>query len=319
MKAIHPEGFILRHPDFRTTKIHNGKVITIGPGERWGVDGHEKLTLIGFSIYGIRDAWGKILRFQVVPNARNEQIVDYVFLLTVQEAGGVPLTVTSDKGTETGGIFARQTSLRALFAPEIDPDVLPAYISIRSVRNIIIERSWSVLLKKVGRNLKAMWEQSVVTAGFVEGNVLHRALADWIWVPLAQDYINDFVNTYNNHKVRRQPHKQGPSNAAHNYTYQFPEEFGGENQLVYGDMDLVAQILQDHPGKEAIRFYPPWFDVLCQESHRRIGRPPLTLASAWLVFVHMLVPVSVAVSALGEGGLRELVREVEPADREEYY
>lgn len=95
MKELCPEGFIIRHPDFRTTKIHNGKVISIGPGEGWSCDGHEKLKQMGYSIYGIRDVWGKILAYRLVPNARNEHIAEYVYLCAVREAGGESCALNS--------------------------------------------------------------------------------------------------------------------------------------------------------------------------------------------------------------------------------
>ncbi|KZT35965.1 hypothetical protein SISSUDRAFT_1035209, partial [Sistotremastrum suecicum HHB10207 ss-3] len=123
------------------------------------------------------------------------------------------------------------------------------------------------------------------------------ALADWIWVPLVQHSINLFVESFNNHKVRRQPEKQGPSNAAYWYTHQFPEQFGGENVLVRGDMKLIEEILENHPGKEAVKFFPDWFDPLARQAYDMVGRPERTLQTAWQVFIQMLVPLNVLIDS----------------------
>ncbi|KZT33943.1 hypothetical protein SISSUDRAFT_1065728 [Sistotremastrum suecicum HHB10207 ss-3] len=306
MKMLEPEGFLIRHPDFHRRNVHTGKVVSIGPNETWALDGHEKLTAIGISIYGIRDRWGKVLKFQVVPNARNEYAVEYAYLRVVFESGGIPLTVSTDKGTETGGIYARQVSLRATFAPEIDANEIPPFIFIKSTRNISIERVWSTFLKKEGRNLQKMWNDGEKISGFIKGNRIHRALADWIWIPLAQASIDAFVESFNNHKVRRQPEKQGPSDAPYWYTHQFPEEFGGENVLIKGDMKLIEEIMENHPGREAMKFYPDWFAPLAEEAYAKIMKPKLTLKTAWRVFAQMLVPLDVLIRDLDFARIEQL-------------
>jgi hypothetical protein len=89
MKEVNPDGFIQRDPKNKgKRKQHIGRVLTAGPHDKWAGDGHEKLKAIGFPIYGIRDYWGKIHTICVVPNDRNEHIVDYVYLFTVAKNHG---------------------------------------------------------------------------------------------------------------------------------------------------------------------------------------------------------------------------------------
>jgi hypothetical protein len=90
MREIAPEGFIIRHPHLGQGKgkIHREKVLCLGPHEKWSVDGHEKLSDIGFGIYGIRDTWGVIHGYWVVPSARLQVIPEYLYLKLVQKVGG---------------------------------------------------------------------------------------------------------------------------------------------------------------------------------------------------------------------------------------
>lgn len=90
MRHTDPEGFNHRNPQLKTRgPKHTGQVICIGPHDKWAGDGHEKTSSIGYPIYGLRDYWGKIHGYWVVPNARDEEIVDYLFLLAVRENGGL--------------------------------------------------------------------------------------------------------------------------------------------------------------------------------------------------------------------------------------
>lgn len=90
MKLVAPDGFILRHPHLGQGrgKIHRERVICLGPGEKYSVDGHEKLLDIGYAIYGIRDTWGKIMQYWVVPDARLASIPAYLYLTLVRELEG---------------------------------------------------------------------------------------------------------------------------------------------------------------------------------------------------------------------------------------
>jgi hypothetical protein len=55
MRIHDPEGFELRQPS--CAKIHQTVLVSIGPHEIWSKDGHDKLSTIGFPVYGIRDVW----------------------------------------------------------------------------------------------------------------------------------------------------------------------------------------------------------------------------------------------------------------------
>jgi hypothetical protein len=87
MHIHEPQGFEIREPSAK--KIHRGTLTAIGPHHEWSGDGHDKLSAIGFPIWGIRDKWsGKWLGIWVVPNNRLKVVIAYLYLRLIAELGG---------------------------------------------------------------------------------------------------------------------------------------------------------------------------------------------------------------------------------------
>jgi hypothetical protein len=87
MRQVDPDGFEARAPTAR--KVHRTPLASLGPNDEWSGDGHDKLSGIGFPIWGVRDVWsGKWLALRVLPNNRLKNAVAYVWLDTVLEQGG---------------------------------------------------------------------------------------------------------------------------------------------------------------------------------------------------------------------------------------
>lgn len=87
MRLHDPDGFERREPGAR--KTHRVALVSLGPHHEWSGDGHDKLSAIGFPIWGLRDKWsGKWLGLWVVPNNRFKMSIAYLYLLLVYELGG---------------------------------------------------------------------------------------------------------------------------------------------------------------------------------------------------------------------------------------
>lgn len=87
MRLHDPDGFKLREPAAK--KVKRGVLSSLGPHHEWSGDGHDKLTKLGFPIWGIRDKWsGKWLGLWVVPNNRYKDAIAYLYLSLVAELGG---------------------------------------------------------------------------------------------------------------------------------------------------------------------------------------------------------------------------------------
>jgi hypothetical protein len=104
---------------------------------------------------------------------------------------------------------------------------------------------------------------------------------------LVQDKADAYIMQHNDHKVRYQPHKVGPSGVSANIVFQHPERFGGRNYLIKGDMGIVSLLLQNHPGEVASRFYSPLVHEIAAGIYSDVGSPQITLQTAWHIFASM--------------------------------
>ncbi|KAF8591787.1 hypothetical protein K439DRAFT_1326192, partial [Ramaria rubella] len=83
-----PKGFALRDP--MAKKIHRVPLVVLGPNYEWSADGHDKLSSIGFPVWGIRDVWSGVWHgLWVIPNNRIGIAIAYLYLSLVEELGGV--------------------------------------------------------------------------------------------------------------------------------------------------------------------------------------------------------------------------------------
>ena len=129
MQLQDSEGFSVREPSAK--KVRRGVLISLGPHHEWSGDGHDKLSKIGFPIWGVRDKWsGKWLGLWVIPNNRLMLAIAYLYLSLVAELGGkscrgfircivllmcqvgMPMQSTTDCGSETTLIYGMACSLR---------------------------------------------------------------------------------------------------------------------------------------------------------------------------------------------------------------
>jgi hypothetical protein len=138
MHAIAPEGFTLREPGSKKKLLPRVALLSFGPFHEISADGHEKLNAqalrmgdISLPIYAYRDKWsGFILKLLLLPDSRLSGAIGHVYLDLVEEYGGrpshllrrhrtltdltlgVPIQLTTDKGSEIGWQCAIQDSFR---------------------------------------------------------------------------------------------------------------------------------------------------------------------------------------------------------------
>ncbi|OSX64400.1 hypothetical protein POSPLADRAFT_1045457 [Postia placenta MAD-698-R-SB12] len=108
-----PEGFALRRPTAR--KVHREALVALGPHHEWSGDGHDKLSAIGFPIWGVRDKWsGKWLGLWVVLNNRRKDTIAFLYLRLIRELSGMPIQMTTDCGSKTTSLHGFANALREL-------------------------------------------------------------------------------------------------------------------------------------------------------------------------------------------------------------
>lgn len=136
MATFAPEALSRRFPG--ANRINRSALVAIGPNHQHHADGHDKLNAqalnmggVSLPIYGIKDQWASlILHCIVIPNNRLATTIGHVHLdevekherepfpplsddtLTYSICTVIPVTFVTDKGSETGYIYANQTGLR---------------------------------------------------------------------------------------------------------------------------------------------------------------------------------------------------------------
>ncbi|KAK7018706.1 hypothetical protein VNI00_018299 [Paramarasmius palmivorus] len=286
MKMQDPEAFADRHP--RAKKIHRTQLVALGPNDEWSGDGHDKLTGIGFPIWGVRDVWsGKWLGLYVLPNNRLKLAIAYVWLKIVKEQGGVPIQMTTDCGSETGRVYGLATALREEYRPELDVNELPAHKFLKSIFNITIERGWLRLRLQWGENVKLFWEAGATI--YNPTDLKQYMLVQWLWSTLIQSELDHLLERLNNHKVRKDKEKKNPSGARPDHAFACPEQFGGQSGLLKPvDLDVIDALMEELGGEELIQFVSPEYAARAKSVFDSLGVSQLTMENVWNIFSAML-------------------------------
>lgn len=300
MREHFPDGAEKRFPGKKKFKVNRQPLSALGPYHEISGDGHEKIGALalqmgglGFPIYAYRDKWtGQLPQIDVVPDSRSPGAVGHLYLDLLEKLGGMPMQLDLDKGSEIGWQVAFQVALREAFAPQIDPDVYRSVALLKSVHNIIIEALWRWLREKAGYNLREVILQGK-TDRLINPEVnYHRHLFYWIFVPLVQSALDEFRVYWNQRTVRWQSGKDMPSGHVPDDAAAHPQFYGGIDCLIRLPKDVISdlrQYLADEAGprEEFRRFYPEDFVPVAEEVYLSVGRPELSLLTAWRVFSKM--------------------------------
>ncbi|RDB24968.1 hypothetical protein Hypma_007391 [Hypsizygus marmoreus] len=250
MKIYDPQGSIIREPGAK--KVRRGVLTALGLHHEWSGDGHDKLTEIGFPIWGMKDKWSaQWLGLWVVPNNRLKASIAYLYLSLIKKHGGMPIQTSTDCGSETTEVFGFANALREMFSPNIDINALPAHRFLKSIHNITIERGWLCFRLQFGDNVKVFWDAG--TALYVDSNPEHYHLAQWLWSKLIQAELDLLVAKFNTHVIRKDKKKLLPSGVSPNVAMVLPHKYGGEQCLQPVDIKVVDKLMETI-GSETLEF-----------------------------------------------------------------
>ncbi|KAG8921117.1 hypothetical protein FRC02_000437 [Tulasnella sp. 418] len=284
MLLIDPEGFERRKPDARKTA--RVPLTAVGPNDEWSGDGHDKLSKIGFPIWGLRDKWsGYWLGLWVVPNNRLKNVVAYLFLSAVHEQGGCPVQVTTDAGSETTLIYGFANALREAYSPDLDANVIPPHQFLKSIHNIVVERGWLGLRLRWGDNVVEHWNDGLEVYNPVDKKQF--LLARWIWSTVIQEEVSTVREKFNWHKPRKDSKKLTPSGVEPHLAYKHPQMHGGKDCLQLVDRDAVKSMMEDLGGEDLLRFVTVGYEEKAKAVHARLELPKLTMQNAWDTFAQM--------------------------------
>ncbi|KAF9461875.1 hypothetical protein BDZ94DRAFT_791699 [Collybia nuda] len=285
MRIQDPEGFRKREPEGK--KVHRTQLISLGIHHEWSADGHDKLSQIGFPIWGVRDKYsGKWLGLWVVPNNRLKDAIGYLYLSLVKELGGMPLQSTTDCGSETVLMYALANALREFFSPDLDLDELAAHKFLKSIYNITIERGWYRLRISWGDNVKIFWAAG--SEVYNSTNTCHFNLVQWLWPKLIQQELDEFRERANAHTTRFDREKQIPSGVSPDVAFALFEDYGGEDCLQPVDINVVQSLMEEIGGEDLIRFVSVEYADRAQNVYDTLGIQKLSFQNVWDVFSAML-------------------------------
>ncbi|KAG2133446.1 hypothetical protein BD769DRAFT_1627428 [Suillus cothurnatus] len=285
MMLQEPEGFVARQPTSK--KLSRKPLVVLGPHHEWSGDGHDKLTQIGFPIWGIRDVWsGKWLGIWVLPNNRLKDGIAYLYLSLCYQLGGMPIQTTTDCGSETTEIYGFANALREHFSPHLSLDELPAHKFLKSVHNTTIERGWLRLRLQWGENVKIFWEAG--SGIYDEMDLRQYDLVQWLWPKLIQQELNQLQEQFNNHRVRKDSSKKLPSGVSPNVAFALHVEYQAENCLQVVDCEVVRQLMESIGGEDLIRFVSVEYENHAQTIFTNLGFKELSFHNVWNIFSAML-------------------------------
>ncbi|KAL0567778.1 hypothetical protein V5O48_014215 [Marasmius crinis-equi] len=291
MKLQDPEGFEERAPTAK--KIPRVQLVVLGPNHEWSGDGHDKLSAIGFPIWGIRDVWcGRWLGLWVVPNNRLKVAIAYLYLSLVYEMGGMPVQSTTDCGSETTRVFALANALREYFSPELNSQETPAHRFLRSVHNVTIERGWLQLRLQWGLNVKKFWEAGLNIYDPLDKD--HQNLVQWLWPNLIQRKLDTLKERFNHHKVRYDKDKINPSGTSPELAYKLYWEHGAHitDGLQPVDRSVIGKLMEELGGPDILRFVTVGYEKMAQRVFDELELGTVTFENIWRVFEVMLPHMS---------------------------
>lgn len=117
-----------------------------------------------------------------------------------------------------------------------------------------------------------------------------RQLFNWLWPKIAQHQLDNFVNYWNNHKIRVQANKPNMSGSTPRHGFIAPTEPATECCIPIDQCVIDALRAQiPIPRKEAMRWVSDDFDSRANIAYEQIGCPSLSsLANGWHIFLEML-------------------------------
>lgn len=302
------EAVIDRFPGSKKGRPARKTLLSVGPNEMHHADGWEKLGAqalqmggVGIPAYGFTDQCSsKRLYLVAVPNDRLADVIVHVQLDFIDHIGGIAVTHVVDKGSELGKAMDVQRQIRAICAPDLDENRHPPVVHLSSFKNTPQEGAWHWLRNFDGYNLHA-----AITAErdrFNGTDALQSCLFYWIWVPVVQQALDQFVQYWNTHRIRFQREKANPSGETPNHVYEAPQSLGLTDCLIRVEKDIVQHFRaqQAFTREQALAFCSESFSAAATTVHRNLGSPQITQSTAWIIFFQML-PV-----------LRELYRGIPP-------
>ncbi|KAI7944726.1 hypothetical protein MJO28_010421, partial [Puccinia striiformis f. sp. tritici] len=263
-----------------------------GPNYIWSADGHDKLKKFGITIYGFIDAWSrKVLGIFVHVTNNDPRHIGYYYLQLVKSQGGIPRRTTTDRGTETIHMAGHQINLTAQYnAHSADPST--SHLFTKSTHNQKIECLWSQLMKQYNCELINQLFSAEENELYNKEDPLEKTLFIYLWVPLLQSGLDEWMSNYNNYKRRTDKKSSLPTGCSAQWCYDYPLEYNGQQGLIPVPPS-AAETLEHNFYPQAAAMMettPSWFSEAIRGllPGMQITIPPVDVHNVWQVFGQIL-------------------------------
>ncbi|KAF8531361.1 hypothetical protein JB92DRAFT_2692108, partial [Gautieria morchelliformis] len=270
--------------------LHNPVGFELCPHREWSVDGHNKLTKIGFPVCNV---WpGQWLGIWVVPNSHLKLAIVYLYLslveISLSSMTGMPIQITMDCSMETTTVFSMANALREYFSPELSTNEVPAHKFLKSVHNTTIEQGWLQLHLQWGDDVKVFWEAGNGIYNSSNPEQYQRTSTKWLWPKLIQQELDELQDHFNNHHVQKDRNKVLPSGVSLNEAFTLHEAYSAENLLQPVNKDVLKELMVSIGGDDLIQFVSIEYAIHAQEVYDSLGIQKLTMFNVWTIFQAML-------------------------------
>ena len=233
LRVIDPEGVETRKRRRLKRRVYS----TPGPKFLWHIDGWDKLKPYGFSVHACIDGFSRRLLWLEVSttNKHPNVIVDY-FPNTVEQLGGVPRLVRTDKGTENIWISVMQRLLRM-----DQNDNLPGFKSFiegKSSANQRIESYWSKLRQGGGGWWINFFKDLRDSGVYADHDPLHQECLKFCFMNVLRKELNSIAEMWNVKDIQVKKNTQ-LFGGKPDVMYFLPEVYGKTNYLVPTSQDDV--------------------------------------------------------------------------------
>ena len=199
LRIIDPEGVERR----KKRRLKRRRYVTPGPNFLWHIDGWDKLAPFGFYVHGAIDGYSRrILWLEVNSTNKNAKVVASHYLDTVEQLGGVPSRLRSDKGTENPVIGRMQQFFR--WQDDDQFSASKSFLQGKSSANQRIESWWSKLRDGGGGWWINLFKDLRESGIYKDGDNLMDECLRFCFLPVLRRELHLVAELWNTHNIQSQ-------------------------------------------------------------------------------------------------------------------
>lgn len=121
--------------------------------------------------------------------------------------------------------------------------------------------------------------------------IFSRALFYWLWPPVFQGVLDDFVEFWNTHRFQKQNQKDLPSGATLASIFHNLSNFGSQHLSIPIEQTVINRLYSDIAVSkdDAYKFVEEEFANIVTQVWERMGSPVCNTQTAWRVFESLIV------------------------------